>query len=209
MGHRRAPRIPQFDPSNPAASYPQIFARAYRGRRAEGFDYLESEVAGRDPSFGYAVLAQILASTKHKVVVTTNYDNLVIDALSIYTKATALVCGNESLGGFIRRRPTRPEVVRIHQDWFYAPKHARAEFRALPEEFASALRELFEVHIPVVIGYGGHDGGLMDVLNDRDLDLQQGLYWCYLKRGPKPRQEILDLVTGTTAGSCRSTGSTN
>ena len=61
----------------PTAFHPQVFARTYRGRRSDGFDYLEAEGAEKDPSFGYSVLAQVLASTKHKVVVTTNYDNLV------------------------------------------------------------------------------------------------------------------------------------
>ena len=65
------------DSCNNAAFHPQVFARAYRGRRSDGFDYLEAEGAEKDPSFGYSVLAQVLASTKHKVVVTTNYDNLV------------------------------------------------------------------------------------------------------------------------------------
>lgn len=152
--------IPRFDPSDPAASYPQIFARAFRGRRKAGFDYLEAEVAGREPSFGYSVLAQILASTKHKVVVTTNFDNLVVQALSIYTTTTAVVCGHESLAGFVRHHPTRPQVVRVHQDLFYAPRHAAGEVGVLPDEFASALRELFRTNIPVVIGYGGNDGVL-------------------------------------------------
>lgn len=186
--------LPGFNPDDPAAFYPQIFARTYRGRRSDGFDYLEAEVAGRDPSFGYSVLAQILESTKHKVVVTTNYDNLVTDALAIYTTATALVCGHESLGGFIRRHPSRPEIVRVHQDLFYAPRHAGEAPGALQEQFAGSLKELFEAHIPVVIGYGGNDGGLMNVLNDRHLELQHGIYWCYLRGGPRPRQEILDMI---------------
>ena len=46
----------------------------------------------------------------------------------------------------------------------------------------------------MVIGYGGNDGGLMSVLNDRHLELKHGNYWCYLKGGPRPRQDILGVV---------------
>src|SRR5262245_33620244 len=42
--------ISSFDRNDPAASYPKIFALAYEGRRKEGFDYLEAEIAGRTPS---------------------------------------------------------------------------------------------------------------------------------------------------------------
>ena len=172
-----------------------MFARAYRGRRREGFDYLEAEIAGRDPSFGYSVLAQILDETKHKIVVTTNFDNLAIDAISIYTKNTPLVCGHESLAGFIRQRPTRPQVVKVHRDLFYAPKNTAEELGPFPDAFAGALRELFKTSVPLVIGYGGNDGSLMGVLNGlAPGDLPQGIYWCYWREGLQPRQDILDLV---------------
>jgi Tfp pilus assembly protein PilF len=187
--------IPTFDRTDPAASYPDLFARAFQGRRKEGFDYLEAEIAGRGPSFGYSVLAQIVATTKHKVVVTTNFDNLVIDALSMYTNATPLVCGHESLAGFIRHRPTRPQIVKVHRDLFYAPRNTSEELGRLPEEFAKAIAQLFTAHVPVVIGYGANDGSLMGVLGDLKAgSLPQGVYWCYVSGGPKPRQSVLDLI---------------
>ena len=188
--------IPGFDPTAPAASYSQVFARTYRGRGGEGFDYLEAEVAGREPSFGYSVLAQILADTRHKIVVTTNFDDLVAEALGIYTTATPVICGHESLAGFIRHHPVRPQIVKVHQHLFYAPNSTVKELTALPTGFASALKDLFTAHVPVVIGYGGNDGCLMNVLTEGDLHLPQGMYWCYLKSAGRPRQEILDLVDG-------------
>jgi Tfp pilus assembly protein PilF len=188
--------ISGFDPKDPAASYPQVFSRTYYGRRKEGFDYLEKEIAGRDPSYGYSVLAQILAGTRHNVVVTTNFDNLVIDALSIYTTATPLICGHESLAGFIRTKPSRPQVVKVHRDLFYAPKNASDELGELPPQFADALRSLFATHVPIVIGYGGNDGSLMRVFEEMQPGtLSQGIYWCYRSVDPLPRRQILDMVT--------------
>jgi len=188
--------LDDFDPTDPAASYSQIFARTYRGRPREGFDYLETEVAGRHPSYGYSVLAQILATTRHKIVVTTNFDNLVSEALSIYTATTAVMCGHESLAGFIRHHPGRPQIVKVYQDVVYAPTPTGPAPGALPDGFADALRELFEAHVPVVIGYGGNDGCLMKMLTERPLRLQQGIYWCYLRSAGRPREDILDLVDG-------------
>jgi len=41
--------MPGFDPDDAAAFYPQIFARTYRGRRSDGFDYLEPKSPERTP----------------------------------------------------------------------------------------------------------------------------------------------------------------
>ncbi len=112
------------------------------------------------------MLAQILGETRNKVVVTTNFDNLVVDALSIYTTATPLICGHESLAGFIRTKPSRPQVVKVHRDLFYAPKNANDELGELPPPFADALKSLFATHVPIVIGYGGNDGSLMRVFEE-------------------------------------------
>ena len=77
--------IPGFAHARAVESYSQVFARRFAGRPDEGHAYLERILQGRDPSFGYSVLAQILANTRHRVVITTNFDNLVADALAIYT----------------------------------------------------------------------------------------------------------------------------
>ena len=140
------------------------------------------------------MLAQILADTRHKIVVTTNFDDLVTEALGTYTTATPVICGHESLAGFIRHHPVRPQIVKVHQHLFYAPNSTAEKLKALPTGFAGALKELFSEHVPVVIGYGGNDGCLMRVLADERLDLPQGMYWCYLRSAGRPRQDILDLV---------------
>ena len=53
---------------------------------------------------------------------------------------------------------------------------------------------MFTTNIPVVIGYGGNDGALLSVLDEGRVDLQQGMYWCYLRRDGRPRPEILDFI---------------
>ncbi len=38
---------------------------------------------GNVSSLGYSLLAEIIQHTRHKVVITTNFDNLVADALAM------------------------------------------------------------------------------------------------------------------------------
>jgi tetratricopeptide (TPR) repeat protein len=184
--------IDGFDAGDPAASYPQIYQRRFRDDPAEGYAYLERAMQDAEPSYGYSVLARMLAETRHKVVVTTNFDNLVADALSIFTTTFPLVCGHESLAGFVRARPRRPLVVKVHRDLLLAPKSRPSEIAKLPKDYARALAQLLRWYTPVVLGYGGNDGSLMGFLGGLE-PLEGGIYWCY-RDGDTPTEAIRSLV---------------
>src|SRR5579864_5650588 len=87
--------IDGFTYDDRAASYPAIYERRFRGFPAEGFAYLEHVMTGNakslvdsgladakptkviEPGPGYSILAKILKTERHRVVITTNFDNLV------------------------------------------------------------------------------------------------------------------------------------
>ena len=76
------------------------------------------------PFFGYAVLAALMAwkGGCFSVALTTNFDDLIADALYLFTDSRPLVIQHESLAGFIRPTRTRPLVVKLHGDHRLAPK---------------------------------------------------------------------------------------
>ena len=188
-------RITDFEYARAVEWYPQMFARRFEHRPDEGYAYLERILHGKDPSFGYSVLAQILATTRHRAVITTNFDNLVADSLAIYTNQLPFVCGHESLAAFVRPNPRRPLVVKIHRDLLLAPKNRSEELAALPEPLAAVLRALLAGFTPIVLGYGGNDGSLMNFLRDTPPgDIPGGIYWCYWARGGPPCAAALEVV---------------
>jgi hypothetical protein len=188
-------RIPGFEHARAVEWYPQVFARRFEHRPDEGYAYLERILHGKDPSFGYSVLAQILAGTRHRAIITTNFDNLVADALAIYTNQLPFVCGHESLAAFVRPNPRRPLIVKIHRDLLLAPKNRSEELAALPEPLAAVLRALLAGFTPIVIGYGGNDGSLMNFLRDIPPgEIPGGIYWCYWARGGLPIDTALEVV---------------
>src|SRR6185436_16690174 len=128
----------------------------YRDYKDLGYAFLEKIMDKAEPSYGYSVLAQIMANTRHRVAVTTNFDNLIADALSIYTKAFPLVCGHESLTGYLRPTMSRPMVAKIHRDLLLKPFNAPEEISELSGEWAATLEKIFDVYTPIVIGYGGN-----------------------------------------------------
>ncbi len=174
--------IPGFEYSHAASFYPWIYQRRFRDYKEQGYAFLEKTMDHAEPSFGYSVLAQIMATTPHKVAVTTNFDNLIADALSIYTRTFPLVCGHESLTGYIRANLRRPLVAKIHRDLLLAPLSNPDEIAKLPGEWAAALKKIFERFTPIVVGYGGNDGSLMGFLAEL-APIEGGIFWCYRERG--------------------------
>lgn len=175
--------IARFSYPERASYYQQVFARRFRQDRGVGNAYLEKEMARADPSVGYAILAKIMARTRHRVVITTNFDNLVADSVAKYTATTALVCGHESLAGFLVPTPRRPLVGKLHRDLYLDPLNTAEETSGLREGWRNALDSLFAAYTPIVIGYGGNDGSLMGYLEDLvdKRPFPGRLIWCSRK----------------------------
>lgn len=187
--------INDFDYARKAEFYPQVFERRFRNDPEEGFAFLEAVMADKEPSFGYSVLARILDETRHKVVITTNFDNLVADALSIYTRSYPLVCGHESLAGFVRTHLRRPLVAKIHRDLLFAPINDGHGTNHLADGWKKALTNQFSFHTPIVLGYGGNDGSLMGLLEGMDGGaIPGGIFWCYRLADGIPSERIRRLV---------------
>jgi len=183
--------IPDFDFERASHFYPWIYHRRFVDYKEKGYAFLENAMNHAEPSFGYSVLAQIMATTAHKVAITTNFDNLAADALSIYTRTFPLVCGHESLTGYIRANLRRPLVAKIHRDLLLAPLSDPDEIAKLPGEWAGALTKIFDRFTPIVIGYGGNDGSLMGFLKTV-APIEGGIFWCY--RGGSEIDSEIDKV---------------
>jgi len=184
--------IKGFDFKKAANSYPFIYQRRFRDFREEGYAFLEAVMQAAEPSYGYSVLAQIVSSMQHKVAVTTNFDNLIADAISTYTHDYPLVCGHESLTGFIRPNLKRPIIAKIHRDLLLNPKSIPEEIDKLPTEWETALQVIFENNTPIVIGYGGNDGSLMGFLRNIE-PIKGGIFWCYISED-EPDPKIHEIV---------------
>ena len=184
--------IPNFEYKRASSFYPWVYHRRFVDYKEQGYAFLEKAMDHAEPSFGYSVLAQIMATTPHKVAITTNFDNLVADALSIYTRTFPLVCGHESLTGYIRANLRRPLVAKIHRDLLLAPKNNPDEIAKLPGEWAAALKKILDRFTPIVIGYGGNDGSLMGFLKTAE-PIEGGIFWCY-REGSETDTNIHEVV---------------
>ncbi|MBS7416341.1 hypothetical protein [Pseudomonas syringae] len=179
---------------NAAEYYPQIFERRFEGDSEAGYAELEVAMDGKSPSLGYSLLAEIIQHTRHKVVVTTNFDNLVADALAMHAHRSPLVIAHESLAGFVRPHMRRPLVAKIHRDLYLNPFNDTTTVSTIELGWKVALKKLFQFFTPIVVGYGGNDGSLMNLLLDLDPgDIAGRIVWCY-RTGSKPPEKALNVL---------------
>ncbi|SFC75726.1 Tetratricopeptide repeat-containing protein [Flexibacter flexilis DSM 6793] len=177
---------------NAPTHYSAIYEKRFEIDPKEGAATLEELMADKEPSVGYSILAQILSKTPHRLVITTNFDSLIEDALFIYTDAKPLVLGHYALANYVNIFSKRPIIAKIHQDLLFDPKNNPEDTSQLDENWEHSLTKVLENYTPIVIGYGGNDGSLMDFL--RNQKQPKGMFWLYREADGKPRQEILDLV---------------
>lgn len=187
--------IPSYDAKDAAACYSELYRRMYGDDPDQGYAYLESQMSNAEPSYGYSVLSRLLATQRHRLVITVNFDNLVADSLSIFSSTYPLVCGHESLVGFARADLRRPLVVKVHRDLLLNPMSEPDQLKSVDKGLSGAIADLLRQYTPVVVGYGGNDDSLMACLESiPGGGIPGGIYWCYREAGPAPPLRIQQLV---------------
>ncbi len=143
---------------------------------------IERLTEGKDPGFGYAVLAQLMTHEtcgRHcNVILTVNFDDLIADAQYLYTHKKPLVISHEALVGFVRLTRTRPLVIKLHGDARLEPKNTEQETEELAESVKKTLKDLLSETGLIFIGYGGNDKSLANIFKELPSSaIPWGIYW--------------------------------
>ncbi|MGC1377092.1 MAG: SIR2 family protein, partial [Anaerolineales bacterium] len=171
--------FPNYAADNPAMIYGPVMEKLFLNAEDRQQE-IERLCEGKNPGFGYTVLAKLVARAggNFNVVVTTNFDDLVSDALYLFTSTRPLVIGHESLAGFIRPTRTRPLVVKLHGDAHLVPLNTSDETRCLQKEVEDRVSGLLDDRGLIVMGYGGNDQSIATMLKALPRDaLPLGIYW--------------------------------
>ena len=160
--------------------YFDIYRLRFHANPRKGYSYLEKIMECCDPSLGYHTLAKLLTeNNRNNLVITTNFDSLVEDALFLYTDKKPLVVSHESLVDYMDANIQRPIVAKVHRGLMYAPFNSPETTNELKSEWQTALNHALNTYTPIVIGYAGGDHSLMSFLEDDRTDMRRGVYWCY------------------------------
>lgn len=122
------------------------------------------------------MLSILLTQTPHKVVVTTNFDRLTEDAVTLYAHEFSLVVGHVAMAHYITSDVARPTVVKIHHDLLLDPKVKMPIFSNWMNGGKRRFRDFSKYH-PIFIGFAGNDPDVMDYLIDNADKFQKGNEW--------------------------------
>ena len=182
---------------NKYSFYSQYYDRRFGREPGDGYNYLEKLMEHAKPSVGYVMLAHLLSKTPHNVVITTNFDHLIEDAVNYYAQEIPLVIGHEALAHYIMRQTTRPTIIKIHRDFLLDPKSQTKELETLHENWGNYLSVIFSAYHPIFIGYAGNDNSLMDFLIKNNEKFRDGTwrfpYWM-LHENDSPSEKVLEYV---------------
>ncbi|WP_339030205.1 SIR2 family protein [Bradyrhizobium symbiodeficiens] len=193
----RKDNFPTFDAENPALSYAPVFARRHPSP-VERQREIEMICSLGEPAYGYATLAQLLSSREYgrscNTVLTTNFDDLIADALYLYGERNArpLVVTHEALARYVRTNSPRPTVVKLHGDAHLDPKNLQPETREIDTGLAKQLYPFLQDHALIFVGYGGNDESILKFVRDCPLPaLAPPIYWVSKQEPPSPFAEWL------------------
>jgi tetratricopeptide (TPR) repeat protein/NAD-dependent SIR2 family protein deacetylase len=167
--------------------YSILFEKVY-DQRSQRRIYIEGCVKDAKPSWGYIYLSNIIAHGYFNVIFTPNFDDLINEACFVYADCRPIVCAHDSAVADIRVTSSRSKIIKLHGDFLYdSIRNTIRETDSLEKNMLAKFMQFAKEYGLIVIGYGGNDRSIMDILDtmlkSRDSEgyLPNGLYWCIRK----------------------------
>ena len=193
---------------NKEHEYSCLFEKRYdlpSQRRA----FVETEVADKIPSLGYAYLIRLIEKGYFNTVFTTNFDDLLNEAFHLFSGKSGfatsnslsllrpIICAHDSSVRSVSISSPRPKIIKLHGDYLFDDiKSTLRETESLEENIRDKFVEFCKEFGLIVVGYAGNDRSVMDVINyllKSDDYLKNGLYWC-IRRGDEISDDLNKLL---------------
>lgn len=143
--------------------------------------YIESKIEGAFPGWGYLYLANLIANDWFNVVLTTNFDDLLSKALSIYTDYAPVVCAADSEVLSVSLTSRRAQIIKLHGDYLFRRlKNTVEELEQLDPNMKLKFDRVGQNMGLLVLGYGGRDHSVMSLLKSALQHADSfgpGVYW--------------------------------
>jgi tetratricopeptide (TPR) repeat protein len=160
--------------------------------------YIEQKIEGVHPGWGYLYLANIIANARYfSTVFTTNFDDLLSEALGAFLRHNAVVCNADSEVDQISFLSERAKIIKLHGDYLFAGlRNTEEELRTLGKRMAAKFRELARQRGLVVVGYAGRDHSVMSMIETLLADgrsFPHSVYWG-VRPGDDPSEWVARLA---------------
>ncbi len=171
----------RYDPDDPAGVYAEVFQALFHNERDKR-EELERLMESAEPGFGYATLAQLMTHPKWgprlSLAITVNFDDLLADALHVFSQRRPQILTHLSLTESMPLPPEAPTVVKVFGDAHMGSDGAGGGRAKLPHAVRARLRERLTDSCLTIVGYGGRDASVLDLLDGLPPTAPSGgVYW--------------------------------
>jgi NAD-dependent SIR2 family protein deacetylase len=158
-------------------------------------ELIERLVEYKEPGPGYIYLASLVRAGCFRTILTTNFDDLVHDALFRYSDMKPAVCAFDSQITSIHPNTARPTIVKLHGDFMYNNmRNVGTEVQRLSLNMRDKLYQTCKNNGLIVLGYAGGDESIMmplsTMLHDGNF-LNDGLHWCFYCPNPDEKDVVI------------------
>lgn len=173
------------------SEYGRLFEK-FEPRESGRHLYIESIIEERTPSFGYFVLANLMASNYVNTIITTNFDDLVYSSCLTYTLLRPIVYAYGTFASAMRSPITRPKILKLHGDYLITKlRNLDSETEQLDPNMCNQVRQILMGYDLVVVGYSGGDLSIINTL--AEMPEENTLYWC-IRRGEQINKSVEKLL---------------
>lgn len=175
--------------SNAESEYGTLFQFAHKTREQRQM-FVERLIGSARPGLGYFYLAGLVTARRFNTVLTTNFDDLLNDALIRYFDQKAIVCAFDSAVSSFSSSTLRPKIIKLHGDFLFDNiRSTDSETLDLGENMEDKMVELCEDKGLIVVGYSGRDESVMAPLRENLRKnrkfLTKGVHWCIWGKEPR------------------------
>ncbi len=166
------------------SEYSFFFRNCYR-KEIDRRDYIRSIIEPAEISWGYIQLANLIERGVFRNILTTNFDDLVYQACTSFTKIRPILFSYGNFASEVTFSSNRPQIFKLHGDFLYSKlKNTDDEINSdetSDEEEDPNMRRAFEQSLQnhqgiVVIGYAGADKSIIDLF--KKIPKTHYLLWC-------------------------------
>lgn len=177
--------------SGAPSTYSQVFHELTEDNLSARRKLLESYFLNKQPTDAHRVIAEMVKEQMIRVIVTTNFDDLMETALQSIGVPFTVVTDDNDLVHSEPREQVTCRIYKIHGDFrMLNVRNTAEELDELPLGIVEEMKEVFSRYGLIVLGYSGGDLGVMRLMSQSNTIYNR--YW--VSRGPLPENEALKVM---------------
>ena len=160
--------------------------------------FIEELIDNHPPTGAYIFLSFLIEKKIFTNILTTNFDDLINEALTYYTDVRCRFYADDELSQYISIHSSKPNLIKLHGDYRFANiKNTVEETEQLSKNLKLKFEELLSQLGLIIIGYNGADHSIMSVLNEIKRKWKFSLIWCG-KDADNVHWRVAQLINNTS-----------